>query len=54
MQFNKIDRYEIIKEIGRGGMATVFLARDPGFDRLVAIKVLPQNLIENPTAKKTF
>jgi serine/threonine-protein kinase len=33
-------RYEVEREIGRGGMATVFLARDIAHDRHVAIKVL--------------
>ncbi|HEY6828093.1 MAG TPA: serine/threonine-protein kinase, partial [Gemmatimonadaceae bacterium] len=33
-------RYEIEREIGRGGMATVYLARDVTRDRLVAVKVL--------------
>jgi serine/threonine-protein kinase len=32
--------YEIIKEIGRGGMGVVWLARDPRLDRFVAIKSL--------------
>lgn len=34
------DRYEIERELGRGGMATVYLARDKKHDREVAIKVL--------------
>lgn len=34
------DRYEIVREIGRGGMATVFLARERKHDRDVVIKVL--------------
>jgi eukaryotic-like serine/threonine-protein kinase len=34
------DRYALEREIGRGGMATVFLARDRKHDRLVAVKVL--------------
>jgi serine/threonine protein kinase/tetratricopeptide (TPR) repeat protein len=33
-------RYEIEDELGRGGMATVFLARDPRHDRQVALKIL--------------
>jgi serine/threonine protein kinase len=37
-------RYEIDREIGRGGMATVFLARDVKHERLVAIKVLDPEL----------
>ncbi len=38
------DRYEIAREIGRGGMATVFLARDVKHDRNVALKVLDPEL----------
>jgi serine/threonine protein kinase/tetratricopeptide (TPR) repeat protein len=34
------DRYTIEHELGRGGMATVYQARDPRHDRTVAIKVL--------------
>ncbi|MEJ2215129.1 MAG: protein kinase [Gemmatimonadota bacterium] len=34
------DRYEVLREIGRGGMAVVFLATDPRHGRNVAIKVL--------------
>ena len=36
--------YEIEAELGRGGMATVWLARDPKLDRHVALKVLRPDL----------
>lgn len=39
-----ISRYEIRAELGRGGMATVFRAFDPRFEREVAIKLLPTDL----------
>ena len=38
------DRYEITREIGAGGMATVYLARDLKHDRQVAVKVLRPEL----------
>lgn len=38
------DRYEIIKTIGEGGMANVYLANDLILDRKVAIKVLRGDL----------
>ncbi len=38
------DRYAIEREVGSGGMATVYLARDLKHDRRVAIKVLKPEL----------
>lgn len=38
------DRYTIERELGRGGMATVYLAKDLRHERLVALKVLRQDL----------
>lgn len=38
------DRYRVEREIGQGGMATVYLAHDLKHDRGVAIKVLHADL----------
>jgi serine/threonine protein kinase len=44
-QPEKIGIYEIKSELGRGGMATVYRAHDPRFEREVAVKILPQELL---------
>jgi len=46
------DRYEIGREIGRGGMATVYLAEDVRHDRKVAIKVLHPELAASVGAER--
>ena len=45
MQPEKIGIYEIKSELGRGGMATVYRGYDPRFEREVAVKVLPHELL---------
>ncbi len=47
MELDKIGRYEIKAELGRGGMATVYRGYDPRFEREVAIKFLPPELIHS-------
>ena len=39
-----LDRYKILKKIGKGGMGAVFLVRDNELDIDVAVKVLPPEL----------
>src|SRR4051794_37112085 len=48
------DRYELGPEIGRGGMADVFLAGDRLLDREVAVKVLSPGFANDPTFVARF
>ena len=49
-----ISHYEILEKIGQGGMGEVFLAQDTSLDRKVALKFLPDELQQDPTARKRF
>ncbi len=42
-----LGRYEILKELGRGAMGTVYLGRDPKINREVAVKALKYDKIDN-------
>ncbi|MBN2500717.1 MAG: protein kinase [Anaerolineales bacterium] len=54
MNSDKIGRYNIDRELDRGGMATVYLATDPRFNRQVAIKVLPRQFTYDPAFRERF
>jgi serine/threonine protein kinase len=54
MVLRKFGRYEIQDEIGRGGMATVYHAFDPRFEREVAIKVLPREMLRDVQSRIRF
>jgi serine/threonine-protein kinase len=47
-------RYEIVKELGRGSMGVVYQARDPHIDRLIAVKVMRRDRMENESFVKRF
>ncbi len=51
---SNIGRYQIIEEIGHGGMARVYRAFDPRFKRDIAIKVMTRDLLEDPTLRARF
>lgn len=49
-----IGRFEIVRELGRGGHGVVFLARDPGLRRLVALKVARPECLVSDDLRKRF
>ncbi len=45
---SQIPGYQLISKLGKGAMATVYKARQMSLDRIVAVKVLPKKLSDNP------
>jgi serine/threonine protein kinase len=46
--------YELIKELGQGGMGTVYLAKNRMMDRLEVLKVISKSLLDRPGALDRF
>jgi serine/threonine protein kinase len=54
MQVERFSRYEIREELGAGGMASVYRAYDPLFEREVALKILKPELLSNQQIRERF
>lgn len=50
----RFGNYEIERELGQGGMGTVYLARDTGLNRNVALKILRADLSHDPEFARKF
>jgi len=50
----RLGPYQLLEQIGTGGMASVYLAEDTRLERRVAIKVLPSAFLHNEEFQKRF
>src|SRR5262245_37498920 len=50
----RLGPYEILAPLGRGGMGEIYRASDSRLDRIVAIKVLPAHVCDNPVRRQRF
>ena len=50
----RVANYELIKEVGRGGMGVVFKARDVRLNRIVALKMIRDKALANPDELQRF
>src|SRR5207247_2954061 len=50
----QLSHYQVIRELGRGGMGVVYLAQDASLGRPVALKLLPAHLTGDPDRLRRF
>ncbi len=50
----RLGSYQILEQIGQGGMATIFKAYQPSMDRYVAVKILPSHFTQDETFVARF
>src|SRR5215468_5451427 len=50
----RLGQYELVEEVGKGGMATVFRAYQPNVDRYVAVKVIHRSIATDATNLERF
>ena len=50
----QLGEYQLLEKLGEGGMGAVYKARHLKLDKLVALKILPHDRLQNPTALARF
>ena len=53
-RYIRIGDYQIIRQIGQGGMGVVYLAEQTGTERLVALKILPEHVAGSDENRERF
>ena len=50
----RVGSFEIVREIGQGGMGVVYLAHQPTLDRMIVLKKIRRELLVNPGMVERF